>query len=330
MIEFESDMKNIPPTKCFVALAMIATGMAWAATQEQVQRQATDLAGAAKAGLEAQTSGKVSILALPPNTVVAVVDSQKVTAGMVQAFLRRFDARVRQQLAADLNYLILRYAVMMKVADAAERDKLDQQSPWRDELADARIEMLYQAGMDRKFDGIKIAPEDVRQLYDRNQDQFKQAKVKAIYIPFRATPGGKQGLSEAEAKGKIERLLEQARSGADFGKLARANSGDAESAARDGDFGAIARNAPGLPDAIKDAVLSTKAGQITGPLRHSGGFYIFRIEEIGNRPFDQVRQDLENQLRQVRMEEWLKSLEKDVNVKMEGRFSNSPTPTPAK
>ena len=76
----------------------------------------------------------------------------------------------------------------------------------------------------------------------------------------------KKTLTEAEAKAKIDDLKKQIEAGADFGKLAKENSDDKDSAAKDGDFGLIKKNSP-YPEAIKKTVFELKPGQVSEPLR---------------------------------------------------------------
>jgi peptidyl-prolyl cis-trans isomerase C len=345
--------------KKVVTLAMITGATLWAQGQTQTKppaqtQQKVDAAAAAKAGLEKAVGAekdaakpeaappRVSLAAMPPDTVVATVDGEPVTAGTLQRLLHGIPGPAQQQALANPRDFITRYAATLELAKEAEAAKLDQQSPYKEQLADMRLQVLSMAAVSRKMDSIQITPADVQKVYDSNQDRFTQAKVKGIYIPFSTEPvskpdsGGKKVLTEDEAKAKIEDLLKQARSGADFGKLAKENSGDPTSAAKDGDFGAIPKNAQGLPEAIKTAIFSAKAGEITEPIRQPNGFYIFRVEEIGKQPLDAVRQTIEDELKQAQLQAWFNSLQANLNIKMEGPFSEPPShaqsakPAPAK
>jgi peptidyl-prolyl cis-trans isomerase C len=337
--------------KKFITLAMMTGATMWAQGQAQTKppagtQQKVDAAAAAKAELEKAMGAekgagaakpeaappRVSLAAMPPDTVVATVDGEPVTAGTLQRLLHSIPGPAQQQALANPRDFITRFAATLKLAKEAEAEKLDQQSPYKEQLADMRLQVLSMAAVNRKMDSIQITPAEVQKVYDSNQDRFTQAKVKGIYIPFSTAPvskpdsSGKKVLTEGEAKAKIEDLLKQARSGADFGKLAKENSGDPTSAAKDGDFGAIPKNAQGLPEAIKTAIFSAKAGEITEPIRQPNGFYIFRVEEIGKQPLDAVRQDIENELKQAQLQAWFNSLQANLNIKMEGQFSEPPSP----
>ena len=123
--------------------------------------------------------------------------------------------------------------------------------------------------------------------------------MKVLFVSFRANPApqtdpkAKKILSEAEAKAKIEKLLGQIRAGADFVKLVKENSDDADSIARDGDFGPpIRRSDDSLPADIKNAIFALKPGKVTDALRVPSGFYLFRLEEFHRSPTTSSRRYL--------------------------------------
>jgi parvulin-like peptidyl-prolyl isomerase len=167
----------------------------------------------------------------------------------------------------------------------------------------------------------------VRAAYETDKDKFQQARVKAIYIPFNssdsATPADSKApkpSTEPEAKAKIDQVVKLARGGSDFLKLVKEYSKDPNSVAKDGDFGVIARNSP-IPENIKTAVFAAKAGQVTDPVRQPNGFYVFRVEEITTPPFDQIRANLVEQIKNTKFSEWLQAQQRQV--KIEGLTSSA-------
>jgi hypothetical protein len=111
--------------------------------------------------------------------------------------------------------------------------------------------------------------------------------------------------------------LGQIRAGADFVKLVREHSEDADSVARDGDFGPLIRGSDqNLPQNIRSAIFALKAGQVTEPLRVPTGFYLFRIEEITTQSYDTVRDDIFIEIQQKRFDEWREKIQKSLDVKI--------------
>jgi peptidyl-prolyl cis-trans isomerase SurA len=81
----------------------------------------------------------------------------------------------------------------------------------------------------------------------------------------------------AAAQAKAQALLERARAGEDFGKLARENSDAAGAAQNSGVIGM--RTADRLPPLFVDATRDLAAGGISGVLRSSAGFHIVKVLE---------------------------------------------------
>jgi peptidyl-prolyl cis-trans isomerase C len=267
-----------------------------------------------------------------PETVVAEVNGKKYTAAEVDQIVASLPPQVQTLFKRDPKQGFGFILMMRYLAAEAEKNKLDQQSPLKELLEYSRATMLQQAEVNqvRNFD-VKVDPDDQVKYYKQHPEQFQEAHVKVIYVAFSAakpadTP--KKTLSEAEAKDKIEGLRKQIEAGADFGKLARENSDDKESSAKDGDFGVIKRSSS-YPDAIKNAVFALKTGQVSEPVKQPNGFYLFRTESVTTQPYEQVRTQIYDQMKQQGFDVWMKDLQKRYDVKVENPAYFSPSAPPA-
>ena len=219
------------------------------------------------------------------------------------------------------------------MVEQAEKDKLDQRSPYKEAVAYSRMQVLYQAVINEKYQQTAVSLPEQQKFYDANKDRFTQAKVKVLYISFTATPPpqtdpkARKILNEAEAKAKIEGLLKQIRAGADFVKLVKEHSEDATSAAKDGEFGTI-RKSDKIPEAIRSVIFSLKAGEVSPPVRQPNGFYLFRVEELTVEPFEQVRQNLYTELKGARFKQWMDAMQKGINLKIENQSFFAPKTMP--
>jgi peptidyl-prolyl cis-trans isomerase C len=248
-------------------------------------------------------------------------------------FPPQYQRQVRSDLARAVTYaLTMRY-----LAAEAEKNHLQDQSPLKETLEYQRMTALSQAEINqiRNID-IRVLPTDEEKYYKEHPDQYQEAKVKVIYVAFSAVPpknpapDAKKTLTEAEAKTKIENLRKQIEAGADFGKLAKENSDDKDSAAKDGDFGLIKKNSP-YPEAIKKAVFEMKPGQISEPLKQPNGFYLVRLEESHTLPYEQVRVQINEELKQKAFNEHMQNIQKRFEVKVENTtfFATKPQGAPA-
>ncbi|HXH04447.1 MAG TPA: peptidylprolyl isomerase, partial [Candidatus Competibacteraceae bacterium] len=85
------------------------------------------------------------------------------------------------------------------------------------------------------------------------------------------------GISDEQARQKLERLRERAQNGEDFAALARANSEDSASAERGGDLGWIG---PGtLPPPVEQELAGLQPGQVSAPFQSADGWHIVQVLE---------------------------------------------------
>ncbi|HRO63801.1 peptidyl-prolyl cis-trans isomerase [Thermomonas sp.] len=140
----------------------------------------------------------------------------------------------------------------------------------------------------------------LRQLYQQQIAKYstpEQREVSHILVQVAANA------SESEkkaAEAKARRLAAEARApGADFAALARANSDDAGSKNKGGDLGWIRKE--DMVPAFGTAAFALPAGQISAPVKSEFGWHIIKVSEVRpavQRPFEEVRADLERELAQ--------------------------------
>ena len=257
---------------------------------------------------------------IAPDTVVAEVGGKKVTAAELDQLIAGLPPQYQQAIRAQPQALSQVY-LMKRLAEDAQKDGVDKQSPFKEQLEFNRLQVLSTAELTNINNNIKVTEEDKQKYYKENPDKFKEVRVKVIYVAFNPTPGkgaasGKQLPTEAEAQAKVMNLRLQVLGGLDFGKVARENSDDQTSAAKDGDFGVI-RADSSYPDEIKKAVFELKQGEVSPPVKQPNGFYLIRAEEISPQPYDDVLVQINQGIKQARFQEFMKGLQSQYAVKVE-------------
>jgi parvulin-like peptidyl-prolyl isomerase len=248
---------------------------------------------------------------IPDQTTIAVFDDGvKLTMGDFKKIFAVLPPDNQPLALRNRQTFLQQWAFMRKLAQMAEKQKLDLESPAREQLDYSRLMILSQAELAGALNSIIVEPAEIVKSYDTDKERFKEIRVKAIYVSF--GKGGKAP-SEDEAKAKAARLLAEIRGGADFVKLVKENSDDETSKAKDGDFATLRRN-DNIPDAIRTAVFSLKQGEVTEPVRQPNGFYLLRAEEVQYRPLSQVRDEIFTELRQRHYSQWLDQTNKDSKV----------------
>jgi peptidyl-prolyl cis-trans isomerase C len=270
-----------------------------------------------------------------PETVLATLgDGSKVTYAELKAVMTGMGGQGAQAAMRDPRAFVTQYALMRKLAQLAEQSKLDQASPTREVLAYQRQTMLVSAEINDAMNKVIVPPEDLKKHYEANKDRYTQVAVKAIYVAFYMGAGAEPGegrLDEAQARAKIEKILADVRGGADFTEMVKKHSEDKTSAAKDGSFGNL-RRGDNLPEAVRNAIFSLEQGQVSEPVRQANGFYLFRADRITQQPFEEVRNEIFETVKQARFREWMETTQNDLKVKFEYApfFEQAPPAPPAK
>jgi peptidyl-prolyl cis-trans isomerase C len=255
---------------------------------------------------------------LPDTAVIATIDGAPVTMGQFKTFASFLDPRAQAMLMTNPEELVRELAFMRKLSALALEQKLDEKSPVREQLEYNRLVMLSQAAGQYLLSAPTVDSTEILNYYNAHKGDFKQVKVKAIYIPFSldsepAGKGGKKILTEAEAKAKAARLLAEIRGGADFVKLVRENSEDETSKARDGDFATVTPS-DNIPDALRVAVFQLKQGETSEPIRQANGFYLLRAEQVSYQALSQVRDQIFSRIKEEKGKAALDKMHRELNV----------------
>jgi peptidyl-prolyl cis-trans isomerase C len=273
-------------------------------------------------------NAKPAAAAVKPDTVVVTINGKPYTAADVDTIVKSLPQTQRAAYQKDPKTFLQQYAEMQAILHDAEKQNLGEKVPYKDQLAELERQtqfyhkqILLQAAVNERTSSIPVTTDQMKALYDKNPDKYREAKVKLIYIPFTAGSAlavGRTTLTEAEAKAKAESLVSEARKGGDFVKLVKENSQDKDSVARDGDFGMpIRATTDRVPPEVKRAVLNAKAGDVTDPIRGNNGFYIFKVESVGVAPFDSLQKDLWKEVQAEGVSKWLATLRSENTVKVE-------------
>lgn len=123
---------------------------------------------------------------------------------------------------------------------------------------------------------IEITDEEVDETLDRLRESLNepQKKLHEIFLSVNAPD------QESETLQTAERIIQQAREGADFSGLARAFS-QSNSASEGGDIGWVAVSQ--LPPDLQADVENLQKGEISQPIKTFAGFYILYVADIRQR-----------------------------------------------
>jgi len=270
---------------------------------------------------------------LPDDTVVAIFgDGTKFTMGEFRSVYAAMPPANQQMALRNREQWLHQWELLRKLTKLAEEAKLDQESPYRESIQYSRMNVMASAQINAAINRVVVEPADITKYYDSNKQKYTQVRVKAIYIAFSddalsSAGKGKKPLTEAEAKAKAAKLNATLKGGADFVKLVKENSDDETSREKDGDFATL-RSTDNIPDTFRAAVFALKQGEVSEPLKQPNGFYMLRAEGVTVRPLAEVRDEIYNDLKSVRSEEWLRGMDRDAKVQIVNPAFISGTPAP--
>ncbi|AGA34369.1 Peptidyl-prolyl cis-trans isomerase ppiD [Thioalkalivibrio nitratireducens DSM 14787] len=294
--------------------------------QRELLRQAAE-----EAGFRASATGVVrEIQAIPqfrdngrfsPERYQAVLQAQRMSPGEFERDVAHqiVLAQVQQAVEAsgDLPMSTVReFAQLRNQVRVASWRILEADAFDRPEVVDdAAIESYYRENPERftteeqlqvaylRLDpvaleaGIAVTEQEIRDHYEVNAQRYAEPELRRV----------RQVLIERDtedAEARIRELRERLDQGEDFSDLAREHSQDRLSADRGGDIGQVARG--DLDSVLETVIFSLPAGLVSQPVQTRLGWHVVEVTEIQPsrpRPFGEVRDEVERDLRDRRAEQ---------------------------
>ena len=258
--------------------------------------------------------------AISPDTVVLTVEGKPYMAKEMDEWLAQFPPTVKDAVAKNPEQELTRLFAMQSLAGEAKKRNLDRLSPYKDAIESRVRSYLANIAVQDESTHVKATEAELKAYYESHLDQYQSVKISAIYVNYTPNPkpgaDGKMPRTEAEAKAKADGLVKQLRAGADFAKLAATNSDDVESAKKGGDYATI-RRGDNYPPNIKEAIFKLKDAEIGDPVKQAPGFYIFKVTARITQPFPEVQTAIFDRVRQGKIDDFVKGLQKDLAPKVE-------------
>jgi peptidyl-prolyl cis-trans isomerase SurA len=180
---------------------------------------------------------------------------------------------------------------------------------------------------------ITVTDQDVQDFYNQNRAQFNVSEPQYRLAQIVVTPHKDPGLrnrknddatTDAEARRKVAALEQQLSTGADFAQVAMDYSEDPQSSGSGGDMGYVPESSLAQSDpALKKAVLSMKAGQISGVIALRDSYVILKLvakEAPGQRELSDpavqqsIRDNIRNRKEQLLRAAYLAIARNDAKV----------------
>jgi len=291
-------------------LSRAARELGLEATEQEVQQRILEFAAFQADGKFDQQRYNILLQQnrLTPETFERQV-GEEIGREKLEGFVKRRAVVTEEEIAADFRFtyqpIQLAYAAFdpkqfegQVSVDESKLQAYFQEHQQNYKESEKRQFSYVKFKVDEFLGQVNISEEEARQYYGDNQEKYHQApEVKARHILFSV----KEEASEpevAKVRAEAEKVLAEAKKGADFAALAGKHSKDESTAKNGGDLGFFGRERMVQP--FSDAAFSMKPGEISDLVRTPFGFHIIKVEDVrpeSTKTFEQVRTEIENAMK---------------------------------
>lgn len=260
--------------------------------------------------------------------VVMKVGGQNVTQADLDFVIATMNPQDKRALATQgRKALGDNYATMLVLEQHAVAEHLDSSPAFVRQLSMQRWQLLAQAAYSEIARQAAVTPEETNQYFTTHTEELGQIKLRQVVVRKRAegAPEGTKGLPLAEAKTRAEDIRKAMLAGADPKKVAEqfqvpdVVSIDVEP--RD-----VGRDT--LPADMQKAAATLKDGEVSEVFDLPQVAVFFQV--VGHRPSElkEVSAQIENSLRQKKIEAALEGLKKEAHIWTDDAYFAPPAPTP--
>jgi len=230
--------------------------------------------------------------------------------------------------------LLRQIVTSMVIAEEARQEGFDRRPDVKENTELLVNNMLSMEYLDKIVAAkVEVTDEALKKYYEDNRQEFKQPeRVRARHILVKVERTASDSERTA-ARGRAEKLLEQAKAGGDFAALAAEHSEDAGSKRKGGEVGPFARGS--MAPEFEEAAFSLKPGDVSGIVETDFGFHIIRVEErkeASFQPYDEVKDRIRRKVTIERKRQAVNdfveaiSKERGVEFDMTGLFGGGADP----
>jgi peptidyl-prolyl cis-trans isomerase C len=257
-------------------------------------------------------------LAAAQDPAAVSINGKTYTRAEFEAMVQNVGGNIPAQFNSNREGFLEMLGLTQRFAEEAKRLKVHEMEPYASRMAYNEMIQLAQYVLDVKSREFRVMPGEQEAYYEKNKQRYATARVKVLYLSFLNTAvlGAGPARNEEETKALVAKIQARLKSGTDFVALVREYSDDADSKAKDGDFSELSASDTSLPVEVTKAIFDLKPGQVTEPIRQANGYYLFRLEEMKTKPFEEVRDDIYMDLQKEALDAWVGGIRETVKVEV--------------
>jgi peptidyl-prolyl cis-trans isomerase C len=265
------------------------------------------------------------LVVVSPDTVVLTVGGYKFTRAQFEELLSALPENMRASAAAPgpgRRQVGEQLAELKAIAEEARKRKIDQDPGVQQLIAIQTDNVLASALAKRIGDEIKPDEPALKAYYDSHKNQYELVKASHILIRFQGSrvslKPNQKDLTDEEALAKATEIRKQIAAGGDFAAIAKAESDDTGSGAQGGSLGSFPHGQMVAP--FDQAAFSLPVGQISEPVKSPFGYHIIKVEEHNTKTFEEVRLEIEKQIKPQLTKEAMDRIKKQLPVNIDGTY----------
>jgi parvulin-like peptidyl-prolyl isomerase len=265
-----------------------------------------------------------------PEDIVLTIGADTFTREKFESIMKALPPAFQQQAAQmSKKQFAGQFAMMLSLARAAEKEKMDQTPQVKEQLEFQRLQFLAQLAFNQISQRNQVITDDqIKAYYTAHAGEQQQAKIRGILVSFNPPKGkdGKEpkGRTEDEAKALATELREKIVKGADFAAVAKESSDEQETGPKGGDMGTVKRGQ--LPPNIEKTIFSLKVKEISQPVPEVSGLYIFQLEDLRETTLAEATPGIRSTLLQQATIGTLEKVKADYPIKLNDDYFVDPPP----
>jgi parvulin-like peptidyl-prolyl isomerase len=235
-----------------------------------------------------------------PEQPRGVVDGKPVNQAELEALINLVPEQQRAAIASSQEELLRYYGFVTRMAAMAEKTKLAEQSPYKEQLELGRKTVLAVAEIEQYSKNQNVTNAEVEKYYEDHQGDFTTANVTVVQVPI------KNDAETGAVKAKGEAMWKQLQGGADFAAMAKQYPVE-------GDFHTFKKSDP-IPAEIKDAVFALKPGEISHPIARPNAVFLIRLDSATVSTLQEKRGDIVKAIQDARIAAFMDGVRKSVVI----------------
>jgi parvulin-like peptidyl-prolyl isomerase len=202
------------------------------------------------------------------------------------------------------------------------------------------LQNAYLSELGKNADSL-ISDREIEQYYNDHKSDFEEIRVRHVLVSTQPPPPEApkdekdaakdkpkpKQLSKEEARQKAQALLDRARKGEDFAKLAKENSDDPGSKDKGGEYDFFSRGQM-VPE-FETAAFVLNPGQISDLVETPFGFHIIKLEDRRPGPpltDPKVRQQITDKMKEQRLKDRIEEIARDSTIVVPEDFDTTVKP----